>query len=417
MAAGTWSAADSEGSLASCGPTGTCAATDGNTWTPSGGWSGATLPPPYGDTGWPVDPEITCGTVCVAYANYDVQGTDAPQGVSALWTLGVGGWSEQATPLPVGYGPSDFIDDLACDNGPSGVCVGWGSATSASGDSSVGFLLAETDGTWSQSQLPLPANAVPDPNDTGPGELTCGVDVCAGVGTYEDTSGSEVNDLYAYENGTWSVTPLPDAPSLQINDWDVSCTDDGTCLASVADEPSAAGSPMVWELAGGTWSAVTQVLGSEYPIYLVNSQSCGPDGTCTIAAETPGGSEVFWTLVNGTWSPQAVPLPPGAVQQGNSMTVSCGSSGVCMGIGTYSLTSNPNGGFSAAVWVSRDGSRWRFALLPLLAGSPAGTIGYPDTVSCGWGAGATCALAGEEMTDTSASVGSDAVLWSATVGT
>ena len=62
------------------------------------------------------------------------------------------------------------------------------------------------------------------------------------------------------------------------------------------------------------------------------------------------------------------------------------------------MTGNPNDGYSAAVWVSRNGGPLRFALLPLPKGAPTGTFGSPDVVSCGWGAGATCAIAGEVRT-------------------
>lgn len=55
---------------------------------------------------------------------------------------------------------------------------------------------------------------------------------------------------------------------------------------------------------------------------------------------------------------------PVARARTNKIRVASGSGGLCMASGTYNVTSNPNSGFSAAVWVSRNGGPWRVALLP-----------------------------------------------------
>ncbi len=164
------------------------------TWS-DGAWTAAGKAP-YTET-------LSCVTtsLCVAVDGPDIE----------TWSSGT--WTITSVPAPADNG-SDPIDLESVSCVSASFCVAAGSYTDTSG-STKGLLETLSDGAWTVEQTPLPADAAANPNvlfRSGPltNLVACpSASFCVAVGNYTDTSGSTEGLLETWSDGTWTATKAP----------------------------------------------------------------------------------------------------------------------------------------------------------------------------------------------------------------
>lgn len=265
--------------------------------------------------------DITCpaaGT-CVATGWYtDLTGYRH----GLLDTLSGGTWTAATAPLP-GNAASDkapsqadtYLADVACTGVDA--CVATGQYRDSHGGTQ-GVIDTLTGGTWKAVEAPLPADAAVPDQLAAVWAISCPAPgTCLAGGHYESSGGQPRYLIETLSNGTWtaSTRPLPaDAAANQEWSEKQSTTVDGIGCQSVSYcvmpvSYVASGSAVVNKietLSGGTWTVSGEPLppsaiaGSKQDGYLA-LVSCPAPGSClTAGAYTAKDGSMQGLIVTGT---------------------------------------------------------------------------------------------------------------------
>ena len=278
--------------------------------------------------------------------------------------------------------------------------VGQGPATqgaSTSPTSSSPFADVLSDGAWTETALPLPANAAGAPTATADlTGLSCpSTTFCVATGMYEAATGADQGLIETMSAGAWTAAaaPLPgggDGPTGHSYLEAVSCSGAGACVAVGWYREGLATYALVDELAATGWSALSAPQAATAPTdprsYLV-SVTCPAAGTCVgvgFANDATGGTAPLVAHVaDGAVSAELLDVPGGDLGAGTTnhlQAVACGAPGTCAAVGTY----RDGAGTTTALGAVLSAGTWSAAQVPLPADA-ASTIlvqANLDAVSC-----------------------------------
>jgi hypothetical protein len=230
------------------------------------------------------------------------------------------------------------------------------------------------------------------------------------VGSYVDSSGNTEGLLLTEAAGTWlagveAVLPADAAATHQYASVvDISCPSAGNCgaVGSYVDNSGKAEVLLLTETAG-TWSAGQkavlpanfdpdqQVLNGAFNAPGLSSVSCGSAGNCVAVGSYPAHPDsgfdiqgLLLTETGGIWSAGvevALPANADTPEQGQDVeldSVSCASAGNCTAVGSYGATSGIEG-----LLLTETAGNWTpgEAVLPADA-VPASPDAYLYSVSC-----------------------------------
>jgi len=244
-------------------------------------------------------------------------------------TLSNGAWTPTQLPLPANPGQDQEMELHAVACPAVSNCVVVGSNFPASGNNGWGLIETLADGTWAASEAPLPADAAS--GDKAGGNLygvTCTAPgACVAVGFYTQADGNSQGLIETLRNGTWIPATAPALPGVLGQVWlvAVSCATTTSCAAAGYIYGREG---LIETLANGTWHAsVAPVpkgaagLGAEQ----LSGVACPAAGAC-VAVGYVGTSQrsqgVIDTLANGTWTAATAPLPANAARTGQSAGLS-----------------------------------------------------------------------------------------------
>jgi Cutinase len=307
--------------------------TDGGlieTWSGSG-WSAATAPLPPPD--YPGDQSqggsltsMACPSalVCVAdgtYVEYDPS-TGEGSGQGMVLADSGGTWTVAQAPVPPGgrAGSASFgslsAESVAC---PSAAwCTAVGSYYDSTADTSAGLLLTWSGGAWTATRAPAPRGST----DVEPSGVACAaVSSCTAIGTYSDSAGNSVGLIDADTGSAWTVGKANTALSFSV-----ACPSASTCVIGADGE--------VYTGSGTTWQATTAPLAAGGD--LLASVACPAAGSCGIAAQSTDsyelqimvGAPASWTAFNVT-----PPAPITSVSYLNA--IACPTAATCIAAGTF----------------------------------------------------------------------------------
>src|SRR5262249_1475567 len=161
-----------------------------------------------------------------------------------LLTWSGGQWESAQTPLPADAAsvPGVVISGLACASASSCFAVGGYYTDNAAGSGGGGLVLTWTNGSWSATEAPLPADAS-NPQSAGLRGISCPSSVsCVAVGGYAETGSGYTGSwgqglLLTWSNGSWkaAASPLPENAASPPHDnaqvYAVSCATSLSCTA------------------------------------------------------------------------------------------------------------------------------------------------------------------------------------------
>ena len=301
----------------------------------NGTWTATTAPAPADDYGNEGLSSISCASAsfCVAVGSYSDSSTEI---VGLIETLDNGTWTESEAPAPAG-GSSASLDSVSC--GAVGFCA-------AVNDSNAAIDTLD-NGTWTATNAPLPANA----NNTPPpgqgvniNSVACAsAGSCVAVGIYSSDQDSEQGVFEDLSNGTWTATeaPLPaDADSSENARFDtVTCISAQSCLALGGyNDTTNYYDGVIDTLSDGTWTAMAAPTPINDNAAMDLSSAACAAGTCVFVGYYGGGAGgLIDTNSAGTWTTAEAPLPKNAGSQnlGELTSVSCATAGFCVAIGDY----------------------------------------------------------------------------------
>jgi hypothetical protein len=285
------------------------------------------------------------------------------------------GWSLQSTALPSVSQGNLFAD--ACSSPTS--CIAVGTFEDSSG-TQVPLAEKWNGTTWSVQSAPSPAGATDSELD---GISCISATSCLGVGFFAGGSGTQA--LAEEWNGTtWTIQPTPTPAGSGGSELEsVSCSAPNDCTA-VGTQDSPIGDVTLaesWD--GTTWTIETTVnpRGARPPDYhsVLGSVSCTSATACTAAGwftKTVKKDVTLAEVWNGTaWTVQATPDPAGAIV--TKLTgVSCSSATACTAVGSSFNRAASSDVTLAERW---NGTAWKLQSTPNPAGAVASTLG---SVSC-----------------------------------
>ncbi|MBV9448052.1 MAG: hypothetical protein JO345_19385 [Streptosporangiaceae bacterium] len=319
-------------------------------------WTPATYEPsaPAGAADFPVN-AVACPAPgnCVTAGEY----RDASSGnYAGLITAKSGGnWTASGLPLPPGTGQDQEIElhGIACpapDN-----CVAVGSIYDGTG-SNRGWGLIETlrNGSWTPAEAPLPSDAAS--GDNGKGNLqavSCpSPGNCVAVGFYSAAGGDQPGVIETLTNGTWTPSNVP-LPAGGSNPWlsAISCPSVSSCVAAGyfyagqgANAGQGAPKGLIETLAHHAWhpeaAPVPQGSTSQYGVQL-QGVACPAIGDCVAVgyynADSKSSNSYGFidTLAVGKWTAVMAPQPGGAGRGGKGpalYAVGCASTSYCVAV-------------------------------------------------------------------------------------
>jgi hypothetical protein len=281
-------------------------------------------------------------------------------------------WSLQSTALPSVSQGTLFAN--ACSSPTS--CIAVGTFEDSSG-TQVALAEKRKGTTWSVQSAPSPAGATDSELD---GISCLSATSCLAVGFFAGDSGTQA--LVEQWNGTtWTILPTPALARSELEG--VSCSAPNDCTA-VGTQGSPVGDVTLaesWD--GTTWTIETTVNppGAPSPYYssVLGSVSCTSATACTAAGwftKTVTKDVTLAEVWNGTaWTVQATPDPAGAIV--TKLTgVSCSSATACIAVGSSYSSASASDVTLAEKW---NGTTWKLQSTPNPAGAVASTLG---SVSC-----------------------------------
>jgi hypothetical protein len=253
-----------------------------------------------------------------------------------------GSWSAAAAPLPGAASGSQFLS-LAC--AASGSCVATG--TYEVSGIYLGFVDALAGGVWTASALPVPAGTSPTMASISNNDLSVAcadATDCVVAGTTFDGNYEGLIDTLS--GGTWTATavPIPDGtPSTDVQLTSVACSDAADCVATGFYVESGVEQGLIDTLAAGTWTPSTAPTPAGTPASAnieIHNVACPATGTCVAVGQSDIAGSInglFWNLASGSWAAITTPLPADA-SAGSDPSFSpltCPGAGVCLAVGTY----------------------------------------------------------------------------------
>jgi hypothetical protein len=267
---------------------------------------------------------ITCSSIdfCVATGTF---GNDE----GMIDTLADGSWTGTKAPLPADVPNGNVGVTLGAVSCPAdGSCVIVGSAGFDGPDSgleAIPFIDTLSDGKWTSTDAPLPANAIADYEFNGPTAVSCAaVGSCVAVGTYydESTDISGVIDsaglIDTLSGGSWTAQTAPVPPTTDTDQIDglgsVACPAVGSCeaiggISSTNGAGTTTEDGVIETLAGGSWTVMAAPIpaGSPSDIGQLGELACPAVGWCVIVGDVSDGpgqpaSSLEEDLSGGTWT-------------------------------------------------------------------------------------------------------------------
>ena len=277
-------------------------------------------------------------------------------------TLTTAGLPANGSTTTVGQTPA--IQSLSC--WAAGNCAAVGLYGDTHG-SPQGWLLMETDGVWARGvEAKLPANASTDEGSyLYPAidlQVSCVANGdCASVGGYADAKGNQFGMTLAEHAGHWSPAeqvPLPanagpnpqqgNAPQSPMGS--IACPSAGECSAVgwyLDDHGRYHG--LLLDEGNGAWSPSEVVFppgGTATAGASLDSVACPSAGNCLAVGTYKPTLATFKPFVvarrNGSWSKGADVPPPAGVGEnynGDLVSVSCPSAKTCVAVGSRTLAS------------------------------------------------------------------------------
>ncbi|MGH2842411.1 MAG: hypothetical protein ACRDKL_02330, partial [Solirubrobacteraceae bacterium] len=319
---------------------------------------------------------------CYAVGNY-VTEANTLQGLiiaerGGRWRRGT------VAPLPPGAsvrGQQAALYTVSCL--PSGGCVATGSYKDANG-AQQGVLLSENGGTWrAATEARLPSGAGSDPQVT-PIAVTCVTrGNCAAAGDYKDSRDNSLGLLLAETNGNWTdgagaLLPANSAPPFSYNAQAtviaaLACIDAGDC-AAVGSYTDGYGNTeaLLLDQDAGSWQRGEEVKLPSNAIGGATRQTAGLDAvSCPALGDCVAGGLYTDTAENddsllvaqsgGVWSAGVevrLPRDAGSSQDSAVDGVSCARIGECVAIGTFA----DNHGDTVGYTVAEHGGVWTRAV-------------------------------------------------------
>ncbi|HTX00802.1 MAG TPA: hypothetical protein VMD59_18620, partial [Acidimicrobiales bacterium] len=371
----------------------------------SGSWSAAEAPYPSGapsSSSAELEGEsCPSATACVAVGYYlDSSSHDQP----LLLTGSSGSWSAALGPLPSGASanPAAIVSDVSCAS--STACVAAGTYHDSSGNTQ-GMLLADSSGSWSASEAPLPSGASSNPSFVTTQLACASSSSCALAGSYASASGAQ-GLLLADSSGSWSAASAPEpsgaAPSPSGALKAVACSGATSCVA-VGDYQDSAGNMqgLLASESAGSWSATEAPVPSGAaadPEVVLTMLACPATTSCVALGtyQTSGGSTlgVILTDSSGSWTAVTAPSPSGAASL-EPIALACASATRCVAVGFYQDSS---GNMFGLLLTDSSGS-WSAAKAPVPSGANTGDpLDSLEAVAC---ASPTSCVADGSYVDTS----------------
>jgi Putative Ig domain len=309
--------------------------------------------PPHGHSGSLA--QVTCSSVafCVAIGSYDVSNSE----LGLIDILSDGTWSASEAPVPAdvprGPGVGDVLSTVDC--AADGSCVVLGQADYYDPDlETFPFIDTLSDGEWTATDAPLPADAIADYQFDGPSALSCPtVGTCVAVGNYQSDVTGQTGLIDTMSDGTWTATAAPSPPiTAAVQDFQlsaVSCPALGSCEALGTISTSSGGqysvsgptTSVIETLSDGTWTVMEAPVPSDASTLttsqnntLLESLACPAVGSCEALGQytstyAPGALLPFVDeLSGGTWTPTTFPTGVYGLS-----SVLCPAVGSCVAVG------------------------------------------------------------------------------------
>jgi len=310
-------------------------------------------------------------------------------GISALFvatnagtaTAGIS-WSAVNPPLPADAVAGQGLTYASTSCPVDGWCVAVGDYLAHVGTTyyEPGLIAAESGGTWSATEAPLPSNQAADPQVLLQSVTCSAVGSCVAVGRYLDSSGATQGLVEQLASGVWTATEvsLPvgavatgSTADAQLSN--VSCPSSGWCTAVGLYSPNTGGEQALVETeVGGNWAATPAPLPAVASGSQFLSLACPVSGSCEAAGTyLVGGNELGFvdTLSAGIWTGTTLPVPAGtsslASIANNDLSVTCADANDCVIAGT-TFDGNYEG-----LLDTLSGGTWTPTAVPIPDGSPS----------------------------------------------
>jgi len=268
-------------------------------------------------------------------------------------TLSDGTWTPIEAPLPAdaASGQQTSIDGVACP--AVGTCVAVGGYLGHNGTPALIETLS--NGTWTPTAAPLPANAAATPA-AGLNGIACpAVGTCVAVGVYTDKNNVYQGLVETLSNGAWAATELPRpsgaAGSKNVGLGSVSCPTADNCVATgwynytsaLHAYPS-----LIATLSARRWATVgaPAPAGTSANRVFLGEVACSAPGSCLTAGSynytNPNneGDGLAETLSRGKWTPVRIGAPASGATSNYFFGVACPAVGICMAAGAYYTASD-----------------------------------------------------------------------------
>jgi hypothetical protein len=274
---------------------------------------------------------------CVVFGNDKVTG---PQTRLFIDSLSNGTWTATDAPVPSNaYSSTDGdVQPTAVSCPAVGSCVAVGHY-SYDAQNKAGLLETLSNGSWSATEAPQPPSTATEQDNFLSAVACPAVGSCEAIGGYPVGPDSGQSDIESLSDGTWTETqaPVPSNASTEtvgnlIQLIGLACPTVGSCEAvgSYMLAGSFATAPLIETLAGGSWNAVNASAGPS-----LGSLSCPQVGSCQALGDEANVAEID-TLASGNWTVTDLPRPSNSVSP--VMTVddlTCPVPGSCIAVGDY----------------------------------------------------------------------------------
>jgi hypothetical protein len=310
--------------------------------------------------------------VAVGYAAYQYSTTAA--GTAGFVISQVNGTWGTARPVPAltAVARSAEVTAVSCAPATTAAarkaglnCVAAG-VSQLSGNTSVGFVLAEVNGAWQAAQ-PVPGLASARPGSavttvSCPAPGSCGIG-----GYYSDASGHRQAFVASEASGTWhKAQQVPSTATLNAGGnasvTSMSCPAAGNCVAAGTYQPrTGPGQLFVVNEGAGQWKRAIQLPGSGKLIAgkgsTIGEVSCASAASCEVGGtlQAKAARGVLVGEVSGRWG------APYVVPDGSASTItalSCPAPGYCAAGGQRTNSSSPASFSASTVALDEAAGRW-----------------------------------------------------------
>jgi hypothetical protein len=329
---------------------------------------------------------------CVAVGDY-AKG----EGAGQFATLSHGTWHAAKAPVPnnAATDPGVLLNAVACP--AEGKCFAVGSYIDTSTDT-TGLIETLAHGKWTPTRASVPANSH-TPQNADLLSVTChAVGSCVAIGYYTDSSAQRQGLIENLSNGMWTHTraPLPanaDTDEQTVNLTAVTCPANGSCIAVgqyiYLDTGNTAFAGVIETLHGGGWTPTKAPLPAghaQFPTVALDSVACGAGGWCVAVGQYPNTTAdeaLIDTLSHGTWTARTAPLPVaishGEDPEASLRSVACPTSGSCTAVGNFL---KGNDGDTALLVDTLSRGKWTSSHVAAPAISGGSTFAGLDQVAC-----------------------------------